>query len=186
MPEGDRSAQRGDGPRLLAGGNPQIPEGEGDGAVQAYIDAMPGWKSDVGRQLDALIEEAVPHVVRSVKWNQPMYGVEGKGSRNSTARGRAGCTHAPRGPCVGGRNLVRKARRHRRPRTDPVDPTGGGGPFRVVLVEQHAEPTRRADTPGHPLRGHRMPDLDLVTTDGPTRVSALMHDARPAGAPARG
>lgn len=66
-------------PRLLAGGNPQIPKGDGDAPVQAYIDAMPGWKCDVGRHLDALIEQAVPHVVKAVKWNQPMYGVQDQG-----------------------------------------------------------------------------------------------------------
>jgi hypothetical protein len=69
----------GDGPRLLAGGNPQIPKGDGNTPVQAYIDAMPGWKSDVGRRLDALIEQAVPHVVKAVRWNQPLYGVEDQG-----------------------------------------------------------------------------------------------------------
>jgi hypothetical protein len=68
-----------DRPRLLAGGNPQIPKGDGDAPVRAYIDAMPGWKSDVGRHLDGLIEVAVPDVVRAVKWNQPLYGVEGQG-----------------------------------------------------------------------------------------------------------
>jgi hypothetical protein len=68
-----------DGPRLLAGGNPQIPKGDGDTPVQAYIEAMPGWKSDVGRRLDALIEQAVPHVVKAVRWNQPLYGVEDQG-----------------------------------------------------------------------------------------------------------
>jgi hypothetical protein len=68
-----------DRPRLLAGGNPQIPKGDGDAPVQAYIEAMPGWKSDVGRHLDALIEQAVPHVVKAVKWNQPLYGVEDRG-----------------------------------------------------------------------------------------------------------
>jgi hypothetical protein len=73
------STPRGEGPKLLAGGNPQIPKGDGDAPVQAYIDAMPGWKSDVGRQLDALIERGVPHVVKAVKWNQPLYGVEGQG-----------------------------------------------------------------------------------------------------------
>jgi hypothetical protein len=66
-------------PRLLAGGNPQIAKGEGDGAVQAYIAAMPGWKGDVGRRLDALIERAVPGVRKAVKWNSPLYGVEGQG-----------------------------------------------------------------------------------------------------------
>jgi hypothetical protein len=75
----DERTDRGDGPRLLAGGNPQIPKGDGDGPVQAYLDAMPGWKSEVGRQLDALIEQAVPGVVKAVKWNQPLYGVEGQG-----------------------------------------------------------------------------------------------------------
>jgi hypothetical protein len=74
-----QSSAQGDGPRLLAGGNPQIPKGDGDPPVQAYIDAMPGWKSDVGRRLDELIEQAVPHVVKAVKWNQPLYGVEGEG-----------------------------------------------------------------------------------------------------------
>jgi hypothetical protein len=78
VPEHDTTAGA-DGRRLLAGGNPQIPKGDGDAPVQAYIDAMPGWKSDVGRHLDALIEEAVPHVVKAVKWNQPMYGVPDQG-----------------------------------------------------------------------------------------------------------
>ncbi len=73
------STSQGDGPRLLAGGNPQIPKGDGDAPVQAYIDAMPGWKSDVGHHLDALIEQAVPDVVKAVKWNQPLYGVEDQG-----------------------------------------------------------------------------------------------------------
>jgi hypothetical protein len=75
----DERAPQGDGPRLLAGGNPQIPKGDGDAPVQAYLDAMPGWKSGVGRRLDGLIEQAVPGVVKAVKWNQPMYGVEGQG-----------------------------------------------------------------------------------------------------------
>jgi hypothetical protein len=66
-------------PRLLAGGNPQIAKAEGDAPVQAYIAAMPGWKSDVGRRLDALIERAVPGVRKAVKWNSPFYGVEGQG-----------------------------------------------------------------------------------------------------------
>lgn len=79
MPEQDAPTPQPDGPRLLAGGNPQIPKGDGDAPVQAYIDAMPGWKSDVGRRLDELVEQAVPHVVKAVKWNQPLYGVEGQG-----------------------------------------------------------------------------------------------------------
>ena len=66
-------------PRLLAGGNPQIPKGEGDEPVQAYIAAMPGWKRGLGEELDALIERTVPDVHKAVKWNQPFYGVEGDG-----------------------------------------------------------------------------------------------------------
>jgi hypothetical protein len=66
-------------PTLLGGGNPQIAKGDGDVPVQAYIEAMPGWKSDVGRRLDALIVRAVPGVRKAVKWNSPLYGVEGQG-----------------------------------------------------------------------------------------------------------
>ncbi len=66
-------------PTLLSGGNPQIAKGYGDAPVQAYIAAMPGWKSDVGRRLDALIERTVPGVQKAVKWNSPLYGVEGQG-----------------------------------------------------------------------------------------------------------
>ena len=66
-------------PTLLSGGNPQIPKGEGDGPVQAYIAAMPGWKRAVGERLDALIAEAVPDVNKAVKWNQPFFGFEGEG-----------------------------------------------------------------------------------------------------------
>ena len=66
-------------PKLLAGGNPQIAKAEGDAPVQAYIAAMPGWKRDVGRRLDALIARTVPGVRKAVKWNSPFYGVEGQG-----------------------------------------------------------------------------------------------------------
>ena len=66
-------------PTLLAGGNPQIPKGQGDAPVQAYIEAMPGWKRDVGRNLDAIIARSVPGVHKAVKWNSPLYGVEGEG-----------------------------------------------------------------------------------------------------------
>ena len=66
-------------PTLLSSGNPQIPKGDGDAPVQAYIAAMPGWKRDVGRTLDALIERTVPGVCKAVKWNTPFYGVEGDG-----------------------------------------------------------------------------------------------------------
>jgi hypothetical protein len=63
-------------PKLLSGGNPQIAKADGDGPVQAYIAAMPGWKRDVGRRLDALIECTVPNVRKAVRWNSPFYGVE--------------------------------------------------------------------------------------------------------------
>src|SRR5512141_1407723 len=66
-------------PILLAGGNPQIAKADGDAPVQAYIAAMPGWKSDVGRRLDALIARTVPGVRKAVKWNSPFYGIEGRG-----------------------------------------------------------------------------------------------------------
>jgi len=66
-------------PKLLSGGNPQIAKADGDAPVRAYIAAMPGWKSEVGRQLDALITRAVPNVKKAVKWNSPLYGVEGRG-----------------------------------------------------------------------------------------------------------
>ncbi|HEX7030957.1 MAG TPA: DUF1801 domain-containing protein, partial [Gammaproteobacteria bacterium] len=65
-----------DGVKLLSGGNPQIPKGHGDAPVQAYIDAMPGWKSDVGRRIDAIVVRTVPGVRKAVKWNSPFYGVE--------------------------------------------------------------------------------------------------------------
>ena len=65
--------------KLLSGGNPQISKGEGDASVQAYIAAMPGWKHDIGKRLDALIERNVPDVRKAVKWNTPFYGVEGQG-----------------------------------------------------------------------------------------------------------
>jgi len=73
---GKAAQAHGDGPVLLSGGNPQIAKGYGDGPVQAYISAMPGWKSEVGRQIDATVERAVPGVRKAVKWNSPFYGME--------------------------------------------------------------------------------------------------------------
>src|SRR5436305_14571428 len=66
-------------PALLSGDNPQIAKAEGDAPVQAYIAAMPGWKRDVGRRLDAIIVRSVPGVRNAVKWNTPFYGVDGQG-----------------------------------------------------------------------------------------------------------
>jgi hypothetical protein len=66
-------------PVLLSGGNPQIAKGYGDGPVQAYIAAMPGWKRDVGRRIDEIVMRAVPAVHKAVKWNSPFYGNEGDG-----------------------------------------------------------------------------------------------------------
>ena len=70
------AGEKTDKPVLLSGGNPQIAKGYGDGPVKAYIAAMPGWKRDVGRALDTLIEKTVPGVHKAVKWNSPFYGVE--------------------------------------------------------------------------------------------------------------
>ena len=69
----------GSGPKLLSGGNPQIPKGDGDEPVQAYIAAMPGWKQSLGERLDRLIVRTVSDVDKAVKWNQPFYGHEGNG-----------------------------------------------------------------------------------------------------------
>jgi hypothetical protein len=66
-------------PVLLSGGNPQVAKADGDAPVQAYIAAMPGWKGEVGRRLDALIARTVPGVRKAVRWNTPFYGVEGRG-----------------------------------------------------------------------------------------------------------
>ena len=77
--EKDVAAQSNAQPRLLAGGNPQITKADGDAPVQAYIAAMPGWKSDVGRRLDDLIVQTVPNVRKAVRWNSPWYGIEGEG-----------------------------------------------------------------------------------------------------------
>ena len=78
MPGTDNPAAREDAakPVLLSGGNPQIAKGYGDAPVEAYIAAMPGWKRDVGRRLDAIIARTVPGVRKAVKWNSPFYGVE--------------------------------------------------------------------------------------------------------------
>jgi hypothetical protein len=71
--------QAGDGPVLLSGGNPQIPKGEGDGPVQAYIAAMPGWKRDVGGRIDDIVTRTVHGVRKAVKWNSPLYGAGEEG-----------------------------------------------------------------------------------------------------------
>ena len=65
-------------PVLLSGGNPQIAKADGDAPVQTYIAAMPGWKRDIGRRLDALIVRTVPNVRKAVRWNSPFYGIEGQ------------------------------------------------------------------------------------------------------------
>jgi hypothetical protein len=76
-PEFERKADA--KPTLLAGGNPQIAKGDGDAPAQAYIEAMPGWKRDVGRRLDTLIVHNVANVRKAVRWNSPFYGTEGQG-----------------------------------------------------------------------------------------------------------
>ena len=74
-----KTTQKAAGPVLLSGGNPQVAKADGDAPVQAYIAAMPGWKGDVGRRLDALITRTVPDVRKAVRWNTPFYGIEGQG-----------------------------------------------------------------------------------------------------------
>ena len=66
-------------PKLLSGGNPQIGKGDGDAFVAAYLDALPGWKQDIGRRLDALVVKNVPGVQKAVRWNSPFWGVPGQG-----------------------------------------------------------------------------------------------------------
>ncbi len=73
------SKDEANGVKLLSGGNPQIPKGDGDAPVQAYLAAMPGWKGEVGRRIDALIAEVEPDVRKAVRWNSPFYGIEGNG-----------------------------------------------------------------------------------------------------------
>ena len=77
--KGKRVANKTKPVKLLSGGNPQIAKAEGDAPVQAYIAAMPGWKRDIGKRLDALIVRSVPNVRKAVKWNSPFYGIEGQG-----------------------------------------------------------------------------------------------------------
>lgn len=77
-PSGMKSAETA-GPVLLSGGSPQIAKGYGDAPVQAYIAAMPGWKSEIGERLDTLIAKTVPTVSKAVKWNSPFYGNDGDG-----------------------------------------------------------------------------------------------------------
>ena len=78
-PEKPNAENAGREVRLLSGGNPQIPKADGDAPVQAYIAAMPEWKSGVGRRLDDLIGRTVPEVRKVVRWNSPFYGIEGQG-----------------------------------------------------------------------------------------------------------
>ena len=74
-----KSLSKSSGPVLLAGGNPQIAKADGEAPVQAYIAAIPGWKQDIGRQLDELITKTVPGVHKAIRWNSPMYGMPGQG-----------------------------------------------------------------------------------------------------------
>ena len=74
-----KATSRSSKPVLLAGGNPQIAKADGDSPVQAYISSMPEWKRDIGRRLDDLIVRAVPGVHKAVRWNSPMYGIQGRG-----------------------------------------------------------------------------------------------------------
>lgn len=73
------AGQSGAAPKLLSGGNPQIPKGDGVGPVHAYIAAMPGWKREIGSRLDELVMVTVPSARCAVRWNTPFYGIEGRG-----------------------------------------------------------------------------------------------------------
>jgi hypothetical protein len=75
----NKKPAKGKKPVLLSGGNPQIAKADGDAPVQKYIQAMPGWKQDIGRRIDALVTKHVPKVRKAVKWNSPLYGIEGRG-----------------------------------------------------------------------------------------------------------
>lgn len=75
----DKTPEKSTEPVLLSGGNPQIAKADGDAPVQAYIAAMPGWKSDFGARLDALIVQNAPEVHKAVRWNSPFYGIDGQG-----------------------------------------------------------------------------------------------------------
>lgn len=68
-------AEKARAPRLLSGGNPQIPKGYGEAPVQAWLAAVPGWKRGVCVGLDALITATLPQVCKAVKWNSPLYGM---------------------------------------------------------------------------------------------------------------
>ena len=68
-------------PKLLSGGNPQIPKGYGEEPVKAFLDAVPrtgpgGWKHAACRRIDEVVSDTVPDVCKAVKWNSPMYGME--------------------------------------------------------------------------------------------------------------
>lgn len=66
-------------PALLSGGNPQIAKGYGNAPVKAYIAAIPGWKREIAKRIDAIVVANVPNVSKAVKWNSPFYGLEGQG-----------------------------------------------------------------------------------------------------------
>jgi hypothetical protein len=73
-----KSAAATDSPKLLSGGNPQIAKGYGDEPVQAYIAAIPGWKQEIARRVDATVTRAIPKVRKAVKYNSPLYGAPGR------------------------------------------------------------------------------------------------------------
>jgi hypothetical protein len=106
---------------LLSGGNPQVAKADGDAPVQAYIAALPGWKRDVAKRLDALIVRTVPGVRKAVKWNSPMYGIAGQG-------------------WFAGLHVFTKAVKvtfFRAMPLQPVPPGGGGKDARWIDVHEH-------------------------------------------------
>ncbi len=115
-------------PILLSGGNPQIAKADGEAPVQAYLAAIPGWKRDVGRRIDALIVEAVPGVRKAVRWNSPFYGIDGQGwflgmhclARYLKISFFNGALLVPRPPVASKKDGVRYLHLHEH---DPIDET---------------------------------------------------------------
>jgi len=152
-------------PILLAGGNPQIAKADGDAPVQAYIAAMPGWKSDVGRRLDALIARTVPGVRKAVKWNSPFHGVEGQGwfcnfhcfTKYLKVAFFRGTSLRPLPPGESKHKEVRYVRLPHRVAAASSADCRSGAPQSAASWEHDHEKTQARPGPGRPdlQRGHR-------------------------------
>ena len=155
-------------PTLLSGGNPQIAKADGDAPVQAYIAAMPGWKRDLGKRLDALIVRNVPNVRKAVKWNSPFYGIEGQGwflastSSRATSRWLSSaarrCVRSRPASQAQGRALPRHPRRRRARRG--ADGDVGEAGRRVARLGSVA--SQRCAVLGHGHCGHALWHVELA------------------------